>query len=210
MLYPTARWLAALVVLIALVGISPSITAAQSATPWPTEVLAAYREGGLREFRSAGMRLLGPAAITVAAYRFEADKAAAQAFPRLCGSIHEQMGGDLQTASAPNLGDETLALAGEAEGDDPETLFPVGLVCWRDGPVVFLGFSAGLAGEQLPALFDVARTMKEQTAQANAAATPAPDQEMRTGGVWDLLPRLQDMPEGFVLERETPIEAPAG
>jgi hypothetical protein len=176
------------VMIAALSGLLPLTAVAQSpATPAPQRCPTSAE----REFETAGMRLIGPAAILVSVFGCASPAAAAEAFPAMSDAIADHFGGEaLQQASAPRLGDERVALAGQTPPDPDGDTFAVGIFAWRDGAYIYLTVAAGLTGEQLPVLFDLARTLEERDA---------------TGDVWQRLPALDDMPEGFVVRSEQPI-----
>lgn len=73
-------------------------------------------DGGWRQYQAPGLRLLGPVVIIAAAFRFDSDEHAAAALPEIVDHLWVSMGSNLsalQLASAPKLGDERLAFAGE-------------------------------------------------------------------------------------------------
>jgi hypothetical protein len=54
----------------------------------------------------------------------------------------------------------------------------------------------------LPTLFNIARAIEgRQPGPEPLAGTPIPN-EMQSDGIWDVLPTLDDMPEGFVFIKD--------
>jgi hypothetical protein len=135
------------------------------------------------------MRLIGPAAISVWVFGCASPADAAEAFPAMSDAIADHLGGEARPASAPRLGDERVALAGQTPPDADGNTYAIGIFAWRDGAFIYLTVAAGLTGEQLPVLFDLARTLEERAA---------------TDDVSQRLPTLDDMPEGFVVRSQQP------
>jgi hypothetical protein len=181
-------------------------------TPWPEELRPGFIIGAERNFAASGMRAAGPSAIAVGVYQFESAEAATTVFPGLADFYRARLdtvGDALRPASTPDLGDEVLAYAGEVPTEDGVTV-TIGLLCWREATVISVAAAAGLSGEQLVPLFTIAERMAQrghpgrQVSDA-PVATPTGAQDMHTGGVWDLLPTLADLPEGFVFSSDEPI-----
>lgn len=184
--------------LLALVLAMPSV-AAQDASP----VLVAQ---ATRDFEASGLRLVGTLAITTSVYEMASDADAELALPMVVNAalaMVEDGGGSMQLASATDVGDESFAYAGEiADPANPETTYVSGILAWRDGPVVVLMVGGALAGDPLTDLAMVARNI-EGREPANAIATPpATPQGVGSGGIWDRLPTLADMPDGFVFKSD--------
>jgi hypothetical protein len=157
--------------------------------------------GAERRFEASGMRLTGALVISTAAYAFDSETHAVEAFPSLIehtrGAI-ETDASPLHEASAPPLGDEHAAYVGEVPGpDESSPRFAVGLVFWRDGDLIIVMFAGGLAGDQLAELVPTAQAIAGREPGPPTAATLVPG-NMRSGGLWDVLPTLEDAPEGFV------------
>lgn len=139
---------------------------------------------------------------------FASDEDARDAFPVLDDVVIEglQDGGTRpQLASAPQVGDQIVAYAGELPSEESESSFQVGIVLWQERDAVFLVVGGGLTGDILAEIFDVARKMSGRQRGDDPIATPTSDHEMHTGGVWDQLPVLADVPEGFVFLSEREI-----
>ena len=66
--------------------------------------------------------------------------------------------------------------------------------------MVHLLYGAALAGDPLTDIAVIAEKILGR--QPGGDATPIGDEGLREGGLWDLLPRLEDLLEGFVLDEE--------
>lgn len=73
---------------------------------------------------------------------------------------------------------------------------------WRDDDLVLVIFAGGLAGDLLPEVFTTARAIAGRVPGSEPASTPSRPDELRTGGLWEVQPTYDDVPEGFVLLRD--------
>ncbi|HYH11608.1 MAG TPA: hypothetical protein VD789_04555, partial [Thermomicrobiales bacterium] len=126
-------------------------------------------------------------------------------FPALTSVLRQ----DAQRAAPPALGDE--ALAWNASG--PANL-DVAILIVRDDAHVHLFTAVAETGEPLDALAGIASRTVGRVPQATPAATPASDdaRPLTPGGLWDLLPRYDDLPGKFGLytEESWPVAEPPG
>jgi hypothetical protein len=192
--------------IVALVLLASDV-AAQTAAPTPTPELNTGRSHVVahvrRIFTTPTERLIGPSYIEAqVALTDDPNRASgglqggADAFRR---SI-EAKGGTVREASAPDIGDEHVALAAQQPINDGASELQMGFFAWRDGNLVIMLLATGY-GEQLPSLFALARTIEGRQPGPESLTTPVPD-EMSSGGIWDVLPTLDDMPEGFVFDKD--------
>jgi hypothetical protein len=204
------RFIALLLVSVVLVGASPASAQEPSPTALPTlDGIDGLADAAVRSFEASGIRLIGTAQFSFMVVRFDDVEAARSGIERVIANqiarIDQQSDvSDLKRASIGSIGDETLAHAGEVVVDDPgdaavEPLI-VGIVAARRAAYVQLGQGVALAGDPL---VDVSGVLKKTIDRAEGGdATPVDGDGMRTGGLWDMLPRLEDLPEGFVLDEE--------
>ena len=180
----------------------------QEATPEPSwEVLRqGFVIGASREFHALVLRPIGASIIATGAFIFDSDNRAAEIFPMFIDlSLNNLTSvfpgvGPFRPASAPDLGDEAIAYVGSlTPPDDPNTTFVVGTFAWREGPIVYFAFAVGRSGDPLAEVFAIARAISGRKWTNGPTTTPTSSREMHSGGVWELLPTLEDMPEGFVL-----------
>jgi hypothetical protein len=177
---------------------------AAAQTPVPTPQLAtgsphivAYVS---RIFQTPTVRLVGPTYI-------EAQAALADDPNRASNGLHsgvdgirqliEAEGGIAREASAPQIGEERVAIAGGLPSGSGVQL---GLIIWREGNLVITLIATGY-GEQLPSLFAIVRAIEGREPGPESLASPVPD-ELSRGGIWDVLPTLDDVPEGFVFIKD--------
>ena len=169
--------------------------------------LPGIEEAVARDFDASGMRLVGTLVFRFAAARFDEPESAEAAIPVVLDRYLDRLGdeaGDVsgvRAASVRDLGDETVARAGEivTPGEDEPDL-TVAILAVRRGALLQLFVGAALAGDPLADVADIAEAGVER--EPGGDATPTGDDGMRTGGLWDVLPRLDDLPEGFVFVEE--------
>lgn len=110
---------------------------------------------------------------------------------------------EMRPVSIDPIGDEARAFAIDTTVED----IPVSLVviAWREGRLVYTAASAAISGDQIAELKPILARLENRQYEDSPVRTD-PTTGMRTGGAWDLLPNLQDIPEGFALQREVPLE----
>ena len=107
------------------------------------------------------------------------------------------------------MGEEAVAYAGEVPNRDVAAEIVVALLGWREANLILSGVSAGFSGDQLLPLVSAAEAIAGREPGSGPVATPASESEMHTGGIWDVLPALDDLPPGFVfVSDETLTGAP--
>ena len=145
--------------------------------------------------------------MSFAVVRFE-DEATAQAATRaIRARVIEQFSrrsdvSGLKSADVGPWGDETLALAGQikpTDPDDPDVL-SVALVVVREGVYVHGMIGVGATSEPLAEVSAVAGQVVGRKPGGSSVSTD--DLGLKTGGLWNKLPRPADLPEGFVLDEE--------
>lgn len=180
------RWL-----LAALVALVPLSALAQELDP---AIRDGFVTGAIRQYEAPGVRLMGMLALHASVYVYESDDAATTALPAIVAFMDGEIaanGGTLAPASAPDLGDEAMAFAGDLT--QGETTYVAAMLAWRDGSKVSTLVAAGLSGDLFPEMMAVAEAMQGRV--------------FWSGGAWDLLPTLEDMPVGFVLKDEEAMTA---
>jgi hypothetical protein len=204
----------AVIASVSAFSLSPGGIFAQQSTATPaSEAITGIIAASERRFEASGLRLLGAGAISVFAYQFDSAEHAAEGFAAVIEFFRDyfETGATaMQQASAPRLGDQRVAYVGELpESSEPDArLLAGGLFGWQDDDVVIVMIAIGLAGDQLAELFAIGNAIVGRVPGPRAAAAISFPGEMRRGGIWDVLPTLEDVPEGFVfLEDRVPGQA---
>ncbi len=201
------RWFA--LVFMLLLQIAPQAVSAQETSSTPEADLPSPHAAVQRDFEVSGLTLLGPTAIASIVFVYETPKEATTEFPRLHefyrNEFEANQGGDLQPASTPKIGDERKAYAGSFMSEDQEAI--VGLFAWREGSRVYVLVDIGLAGDLLTPLFDLGVSLSGRTLPNSAPAQATSPGEMGSGGAYELLPTLDDMPPGWVFTSDTDMLA---
>lgn len=103
---------------------------------------------------------------------------------------------DLKEVSAPPLADESRGFAGSV-GEKGGIQGQVTILVFREAQFVYVLFGAAIMTDPMPDLVDVAESILSENRKASPSGS-----EMRTGGLWDRLPTLQEVPPGLALESE--------
>lgn len=191
-----------LVVLIVVLALMPISLSAEQATPTPNAQRASngYVASGSRTFRSAGPRAYGVNSILFNVYVCHSAYSAQQVMQQIVVNIPNLElpadTGDFQQASISDLGDEAQAYLALTEPGEFQGYY--GIVVWRDGENVYVGFAFSVGRDPFQELFSIGRTITGRQYRDTPTLTPVSGIGPRTGGVWDLLPTLSDFPEGFV------------
>lgn len=113
--------------------------------------------------------------------------------------------GVLRPVSIRPIGDEVVAKAGtlniRKDADSETQNTPAAIISFRDGRFVYLLLGHGTTTNPLQTLADIGEKLVGRTARDYFSTVTADG--LHLGGVWDLLPGLEDMPEGFVVASET-------
>jgi hypothetical protein len=173
------------------------LAVAQEATPSATPDLPA---GGVlatarREFIRTGTHLVGTGNFSFIVAEFDTEAHAEAAIP----AVIERMTNDpknglenLERTSTMTFRDVTRAYTGKVEFDG--AAFDAALLIVRDGPIVHVWLAGGPNADPLFDLYAIANTTFSE--RAGEVGTPS------VGNLEALLPTLDDLPPGFVLERE--------
>lgn len=195
------RWFALLLALLPSVVVPAASAQDVDATPESSmpEPLAAIR----RDFQVSGMTLVGPASLVSLVFLFESPKEASSAFPELMDFYRDwalNLGeGELREASTPKQGEARKAFAGSTTmGDQSDQEAQLGIFGWQEDNRAYVLMSFGLAGEMLTPLFDLGSTLSGRSLPATEPVLATADDEMSTGGIYELQPTLADMPPGWV------------
>jgi hypothetical protein len=103
---------------------------------------------------------------------------------------------DLKEVSAPQIADGSLAFAGSV-GEEDGIQGQVTILVFREAQFVYMLGGAAIMTDPMADLVDVAKSILAENRMA-----PPSGSEMRTGGLWDRLPTLQEVPPGLALESE--------
>lgn len=203
-----------LIILGIVASLLPHDLRAMQATPaaYSPAVRDGFVGGATRRFQATGMRLLGSNLFVTGVFVFDSEDVAKLAFGEIVDTTLLRMSeggdfgevGEIQPASVSNLGDEAQAYLTKVDSDGTE--LAIGVVFWRDSVAVYTGFSASLdGGDPFTELFALARAITGREYVDMVVVGTGDPTDMRTGGVWDLLPTLSDIPEGFVFVDEDEI-----
>jgi len=144
-----------------------------------------------------------------AVFAFPDAETARTAMPHVYPALTSVLRQDARSIDPPPLGDE--ALAWTAVG--PQGL-RVGVLLVRDGIHLHLLTAVAATGDPLDALEGIAARTVGRVPRATPAATPASsdDRPLTSGGLWDLLPRYDDLPGefGLYVEESWPVPEPPG
>jgi hypothetical protein len=206
-----AVWLIA--ISVAMVGASWSgTTSEQQSDPPLLPGLHGVEETAVRQYEASGARFIGPISLTFSVLRFDTIAHAQEAVPIMAARVAEtfeapNFDGSLQPASVRSLGDQASAQAGTFKLGEGKVEVNIAVVSFRRGRFVRVLSGYG-RGDPLLELADIGERIEGRTssmaAPPSTAALPtiAPDDGLRHGGMWDMLPTLEDIPEGFVLTLE--------
>jgi hypothetical protein len=188
---------------------------AQEATPQSQDQsldlvgIEGVQNSAVRNFMASGFRFVGTLRFGFLVAEFRDDGAASAAVPALAARTEhglERTNRDapgLRPASVRPLGDEAIAYAGqvntEGEDEDFDTV-TLAFIVVREGHYVHVLYGGALAGDPLIEIADIAEKILGR--DPGGDETPVAADGLREGGLWDLLPRLADLPEGFVLDEE--------
>lgn len=191
-----------LVCLILLVVLAqPFSLHAQETQPAPG-LLDAVR----RDFAPASQTPFAYAYVIVRVAQFDTPENASQAIDLWFGQqrnpdLAAADFSDLQPAGVQPLKDESHALAGPIFDEDGDE-FQGALLAVRDGDVLYTFESYQGLG---PALDDATTIARRLFGLEPDAVGPVEGIDYRSGGLWDKLPRVEDMPEGFVMVSENKL-----
>lgn len=184
-----------------LLVLKPQWVVAQEADALSNQhVLAA----AMRQFQTTGLSLDGPVAIGAYVAVYDDSEWATKDLPLVVEKLRDDVVRDasdqFQPASTPDLGDEQLAYAGPImAGDTPAQAAIVG---WREGNRVYALVGIGLAGDMLTPLFDLGEAVSGRSLPSTDIKKATSPTQMSTGGVYELLLSLDDLPPGWVFSKE--------
>ena len=200
---PVARVAAVLV--LSLLAQDP--TAPAGTPPAVFAGLPGIEGAAQRTFAPSEVRQTGTVVIAFGVARFADAAAAAAAMPTIVAREVERIagdGGEVRPAAAPDLGDASAAHVGAVGfgADAPELAAEItaASLVWRDGPLVFVAIGVAIDGDPLADLVVAAERIEGR--EPGGAETTAAD-GMRSGGLWDVLPRPEDLPDGFVFSADS-------
>ncbi|MFL5760317.1 MAG: DUF4352 domain-containing protein [Thermomicrobiales bacterium] len=204
------RVIALVLVVVLLAGAVPA--SAQEPTPTPVPLLVpeinGVQDAAIRSFIATGFSLASPIYLTSAVVEFDSDEHTHDAMPIVRDRYLQSIGqnGDvsgIKKTSAKKIGDETIALSGPLKVSDPDvpiTELACGLVVVRHDRYVLLVGVGSIGGDSIGAALGTARAMVEK--HKGGDVTPTDADGMRTGGLWAMLPTLDDIPEGLTFAEE--------
>jgi hypothetical protein len=212
------RWFAFAFLLtgFVLVGSAPlSSASAAEATPVADDQpllvgLDGLEDSAIRAMQIEVFKQSGPIVLTFEVLRFQDADAAEDSLPELVRRVVARFDADRNGADpyepaseAPELGDDSIVYVGEQRFDEPVSNIdasPIALVFVRTGAYVHIAIGVALRGDPTPDLVDILTITTNRN--EGGRATPANASGHRTGGLWDLLPGLDDVPSGFAITDE--------
>ncbi len=175
----------------------PGAAQAQDATPIPNNF-----EGQLfratRTYQAAEIRPAVPLIYQFTVSAFDNADNAKPAVSQIAKGIQNQnvlQLSDLATKGAPTVGEDRVAFT--AKLDLRGTILDASFLIFRQGSAVHLWFAAGLSAKPLEDLVAIA-----EGPFGAQEATPTADQEVSEETVLELLPDVDDLPEGYDLQEE--------
>ena len=205
---------------IAALGLFPApyAFAQQETESSVTQRVGTFRgrlDGASRSFAPSAVRLIGTSFISTFVVTYNTKVNVAAAFPWLTDyrldflfrNQAQAVSETLRQASAPDLGDEAVAYVGDfVDSANPDITYVLGFIAWREKAIIYQNVGLSRETGPLPDLFAVASNITGRELNGDPVSTPTSPQDMHIGGIWDLLPTLADVPEGFVfVEDETQI-----
>lgn len=186
--------LSALVAVFLLSLPFPGTVAAQGATPTPTG--PGFVASVERTYEKSGTQTAGTGNLGFLVGRFDSDEHASDRIVAILPTLAEDLG--LAPTSAPKLGDESVAYTGESEEDER---YEAALLIVRVGRDVHVWLAGGFLGSPLDDLLTIA---EEVFAKQAASSRLVSDDELAS-----LLPDLDDLPPGFVLDEGESVRSAA-
>jgi hypothetical protein len=204
------RVVALVLAVVVLAGAVP--VSAQEPTPTPVPLLVpeikGVQDAALRSFAATGLRIASPISLAVEVIRFDSGKHGKDAIDTLLERQMQRLaqGGDtsgIKRASADKIGDETRAFGGSLKLTDtsaPIEEIAIGGAIVRRDEFVFVALVGSLGGDSITPALEIMRKIVDR--QPGQGATPTDADGMRTGGLWDMLPTLDDVPEGLTFDED--------
>jgi len=166
-------------------------------------VLSGLEEAALRNFDAAGSNE-GLLSLSTVVLKFSSEDVADAGLEAVADrffALHGQSDGQLtisepRPVSAPKLGDRRVAYSWTATDAPTGLEFTFGMIVVRKGDIVYQMTAASRGTNPLTDLADVGRTIITDEPRQPASGG------LQTGGVWDLLPTLDEIPFGLVVELE--------
>lgn len=163
--------------------------------------LPGYIDVASRTFRFTGGGLANVAFVSYSLLEFEtvnlADASLEETASRYL-AMRESPLSNLLPAPPPSLGDRAIAFT--ADGDDPNFVVKVAIMAVRDGPRIHFLIGSQLNQSPIPIMEEVALQgllPVEEPLPGELTVTG-----LNSGGLWDTIPRPEDLPEGFSVDDE--------
>ncbi len=162
-----------------------------------------------REFNADGLNLLGLAIIGANVTRFDSPQHAESAMKSIPGNLtpwlNTRLSGpsdafDVVETSVREIGDKSIAFSGPITSDGKK--FVIAIVYARTGSFIRGAYGIGLAPTTpVQDLAGILEKSSSRTPSNSGVVTSA--NGMKTGGIYDALPSLADIPEGFTFSKDT-------
>lgn len=163
----------------------------------------AFLVGAQREFRAMNT-WHGTILLQFGAFVYADDESAQVGFDDYAAGgpslLEETFGVTARPASIGELGDDAAAFLGNTTIEGFEV--SCALALWLDQELLYMSFAMAIGEDPFSDMLPIAREMMGRHMSGDSDATPDPVTGMRSGGVWDLLPELDQLPVGFVLYNE--------
>ncbi len=160
-----------------------------------------------RSFSPTGGRFVGLNSIHFVVIEFDTIDHAKEATLALTSNIANALpavgtSGALRPASIRELGDQAIARAGTltstSNGTTTESM--IAIIGYRSGRFVSICYGEGKITDPLSELAEIAEKLVDRTPKSKDA--PLNSDGLRQDGLWNMLPTLSDIPEGFVVDDE--------
>ena len=204
----TRPMLVVMAVLVAGLGVSRASVNAQVDATFGGAIseLTKVKGAVTRSFAATGFRPVGPILMQFIVVEFDSEDDAKSGAEQLAPDVLAFLGGEsrgYKQASVRPLGDDVLAYAGTIDvvsstAGEPGTF--VGAILFvRDAAFLHVAFGAGFAGDPLA---DLTNTVESVLDRHRTGGTPVASMAPHRGELWDALPMLVDIPEGFTVDEE--------
>jgi hypothetical protein len=163
---------------------------AQEETTASADTIEGVITGAQRQFYASGSRLTGTAYIEFGVFEFDTEENAERGMPEMAEGILEAISAaNLRPTSAPHVRDSAVAYTGQVAFE--EYTVDLAVLVFRDGRYVHVWFAFGPAADPFTDLTTIATQFFQD---ADGSSEPA--------NLLDRLPALDDLPPGFVLDKE--------
>jgi hypothetical protein len=179
-----------------------------------SELTQSFVVGANREFRTSKYSVSGgPTKLLSVVYQFDSPTSAEHGMhfveDFLLHNATERDGAIARRVSVPVIGDDRIAYALSLDDEIGASPLESGVLIWQEESVICVLISAGEYGDQVALLFEVAQSMSgPNTSPASTSRQSGEPRMMRHGGIYNWLPSLSNLPNGWSFVSEQDAELP--